>query len=196
MKTVITLFVVLLLGSAVRGQDSTQFLLGDDQAYSGFGGIMTSVSSIDDRAEIFFGGGGGVLINQQFFFGGYGMGNASDGYARNFNGTDVALEVGHGGLWLGYVLFPEKVIHAGFSSRFGWGGIGLRDASNNLLLNDNAFFLNPQAEVELNVLPFLKLNLGLEYQTAFGVRTDHFSSTDFNSTYGLLGLYFGWFEDE
>jgi hypothetical protein len=190
----ISLFV-FAWGATLTAQDETQFLIDGPMEVSGFGGPMAELSWVKNRPIYSFGGGGGALFNKQFFLGGYGQGNLVLDPIFTYNNQPVKLEMGHGGLWLGYWLKPESIAHLGVSSRFGWGGIGLVDESNNLLLSDGLFLIQPQLHGELNVLPFMKLSLAAGYRLSLGVNNAYFTATDFNSPTVWFGIYFGWFAD-
>lgn len=187
--------VVCVWGSALSAQDETQFLINGPMEVSGFGGPMVELSWVKDRPIYSFGGGGGALFNKRFFLGGYGQGNLVLDPFFTYNNVPVKMEMGHGGLWLGYWLKPESIAHLGVSSRFGWGGIGLLDAADNLLLSDDVFHLQPQVHGELNVLPFMKLSAAAGYRLSLGLNNDFFNATDLNSPTVWFGIYFGWFAD-
>lgn len=195
MKTKMICVLGLLLFSvqSILGQSEPQFLIGSDINYGGFGGLMMEVSTVKNKGLYNIGGGGGALLNNKVFIGGYGMGNVSEGPLFNYNGTPAILEMEHGGLWLGYLHRAENIVHFGASTRFGWGGIELSDQNRVSLLKDDLFLLSPQAELEVNVLPFMKLNVSVGYRLAFGVTDTYLESADFSSPYGLVGFYFGWF---
>ena len=53
---------------------------------------------------------GGAIVIDNFFIGGYGMGSVD--FDRLFDGQTINdIEIAHGGIWLGYTLFPYKLIH-------------------------------------------------------------------------------------
>ena len=63
---------------------------------------------------------------------------------------------------------PERAVHFGLRSRAGWGGIGAVTESGINLVSDGILILAPEATVELNVLPFMKAQLGAGYRAVFG----------------------------
>jgi hypothetical protein len=192
MKRLLLVFICIGLSTAYA-QESTQYLFDGDMSLSGFGGVMGEISLVKDRSIYSVGGGGGVLINQKAFVGGYGMGNVIDDQLYRFNGKQVGLQLGHGGLWFGYNFLPKKMVHFGLSSRAGWGGIGVIDNKGNGLLNDGIFVFTPQADFALNVLPFMKVNLSVGYRVVTGANNPFVSNADLSSPTGLIGFYFGWF---
>ncbi|GAB5539882.1 MAG: hypothetical protein Salg2KO_19850 [Salibacteraceae bacterium] len=187
--------LILALFISVFGAalESTNYLINPDADYSGFGGLMGEISLVKDRAVYSMGGGGGLLINQKVFIGGYGIGNIMDDPIFNYKGTPVNLEMGHGGLWFGYLFNPKRTVHFGLSGRAGWGGIGAVNSAGNRLANDDIFVLTPQADLQINILPFMKFNLSAGYRAVLGANNDFMNSNDLSSPIGLVGFYFGWF---
>ena len=195
-----------------------QFLLSksNNLSFSGFGGPIVEFSSVDGELGVSSGGGGGVLINQTFFLGGYGMGLATDmpqydisiknpntGYISNYYNRRPMLA--HGGFWLGYMNQSHKIFHWAVSSKIGWGAVSLidkeyRDMENELGW-DGIFVLTPQAEFEVNLLKWFKINFGLGYRYVAGVnqiyvnatgeKVNYFDSGAFNSPVGSITFMFG-----
>lgn len=154
---------------------------------------MYEITLAKNKGMHSFGGGGAMLINNKLFFGGYGMGNFMDEPIYEFQGVPVNLEMGHGGLWLGYNFFPEKAMHFGLNSRIGWGGIGAITQGGFNLMTDGIFVLSPEATIEFNVLPFMKAQLGIGYRAVMGVNNAFITGSELSSPSGRFGLMFGWF---
>lgn len=150
---------------------------------SGFGGPIVEFSSVDDATGVFVGGGGAVIINQTFFFGGYGMGLTTDKpqYSITINRenaeplsfTNLRPQIGHGGFWLGYIHQSHKIVHWALSTKIGWGGITYSQGSNDYQIDelgsDGIFVVSPQAEIEINLFTWFKLNLGVGYRYVGGI---------------------------
>ncbi|MGC8864650.1 MAG: hypothetical protein ACP5O2_02900 [Bacteroidales bacterium] len=216
--------IVLLLFSGmtiaqIMGQEKTktepEFLFSREQgiSISGFGGPITEFSGIDGSFGVSVGGGGAVLINQMFFFGGYGQGLTTDQprYSITLMQGDNALaysnlrpQIGHGGFWLGYIHPSHKIFHWALSTKIGWGGITYSQGSNenniDELGTDGIFVLTPQAEIEINLFTWFKLNLGVGYRYVGGLDAKYntpeglkplMSSGALNSPVGSIALMFG-----
>ncbi|MEX2597857.1 MAG: hypothetical protein WEC59_13110 [Salibacteraceae bacterium] len=192
-KFIYLLALILFVVETVQAQDKTDYLVGDTHNISGFGGLMTELSAVNNQAILSFGGGGGALIDQRFFIGGYGMGNLVEFSTFSINGHPRLLEMGHGGLWIGYHHNPQKVVHFGGSARVGFGGLAFTNLNGDPIVNDGFFVTTSQLHVEMNVLPFLKLNLSGGYRNIFGLNNDFVDNRDVSSPTLLFGMYFGWF---
>ena len=199
MKKLVLLTLVLIYATHVMGQTRPKTLLGDGvQFTSGFGGFMLGFSPVQGDVKAMSGGGGALLINNSFYLGGYGTGMAEDLVVNN-NNINYEVDFGHGGLMIGFIILPSRVAHLGLSSKIGWGEISLTeyDANGTTFvgrpLEDNVFILNPQAELEVNMTSWFKINANAGYQLANGVDNFYYTDNDFNgATFGLSFL-FGWF---
>jgi hypothetical protein len=199
MKKLLLIGLVVLTTLSATAQDRPNTLLGDGvQFTSGFGGFMIGFSPINGEIKAMSGGGGGILINNAFYLGGYGMGMAEDLVVTN-NSVDYAVDFSHGGLMMGFIVFPSMITHFGLSSKIGWGEISFDEYHSsgigfvNGRIHDNVFIINPQAEVEVNMTSWFKINGHVGYQLASGVNNFYYTENDFNgATFGLSFL-FGWF---
>lgn len=222
MKKVLFLMAAFLLVNLANAQDDkpTQYLFGNNTnlSISGFGAPFVQFWSKGGDLAVSIGGGGAVLINQTFFFGGYGMGMASQHNIENLkilqsNGSTVSYPTlrtnfGHGGFWLGYINHRKEAIHWGMSSKIGFGVINLMDADfetefHNTIGLDAVFVFTPQIEMELNINPWFKINIGAGYQLVNGVSktytdtnnktVNYYKSSDYNSPQASISFLFGAF---
>ena len=221
-KTSFLFFLLLGISLASYSQDgndtySTLFKSEGKTSVSGFGGLMMEFSGMNKQFAFSMGGGGAVLFNQSFFFGGYGMGTVNFPtytYPQpSYDTQNKNIVFGHGGFYTGFVFKPNKPIHIGVSSKFGWGGITIMDDfyNNNYYypyedyIVDQVFVITPQLEAEMNITNWFKVNMGLGYRIVTGVdatykpinsteNVPYFESNAFNSATFQLGLYFGWFK--
>ena len=182
-----------------RTDDIPQVLIGNGiDNISGFGGLLMEFSSINGDFGVSTGGGGAVLLNQAFFFGGYGLNNHSNATYTNLLGIpgDANLDFRHGGLWAGYIFKPNKLFHYNISSKFGWGNIRLTDitAPGELIMNDNVFTVTPQAEGEINIAYWFRINASAGYRFTSGVNNRYYRTRDFSSPAFTLSFLFGWFK--
>jgi hypothetical protein len=203
-KTIPPLFFLILVSGLVFSQDNKadeqQVLIGSNiRNISGFGGLLIDFSGINGKLAVSTGGGGAVLLNQLFYFGGYGLGNRSEmSLANPFTGQQpMNLDFNHGGLWLGYIFKPKKLIHMDVSTKFGWGSIRVSDKQGNqqTILDDNIFCFTPQFEGEINIAYWFRINGSVGYRLVEGVHNDLFTPGDFNSPVVGISFLFGWFKD-
>lgn len=216
-KTLLTLLPVLLISLSVQvyaQEDETpQYLFSSGNIHiSGFGGPIVELTAINEQFAVFVGGGGGVLFNQTFFLGGYGEGLTTKHYMYNLKdrvGIDEPrISFGHGGLWLGYIHKYTKAVHAGLSTKLGWGQVALYDEyytadHMDYKASDNVFVVIPQFEVELNLTSWFKLNVSAGYRVVTGLdktyinsqgdRVNYYDSGKISSPEASITLLFGGF---
>jgi hypothetical protein len=190
--------------------DSTQYLLSEKTVISGIGGPFIDFSSVNNEFAVCLGGAAAMLVNHSLFIGGYFEGIMTNHYRPDLKTIvdaekpKIALE--HGGIWLGYVYKHQKAIHGGLSMKLGWGEIDLKDGesgnpSSDYDYRDRIFAIIPQAEMELNLTQWFKVNVGLGYRIVTGIDAtypdgegnlvDFYDKGDFNSPVGTITLVFG-----
>jgi len=214
-KTILFLSVLFLSGSLLAQDDySPQYLFSGQgkTSISGFGGPFVEFSGIQKEFAVSVGGGGAVIFNQTFYIGGYGEGLTTSHYRYDLsdvvNIAQPKISFGHGGFWLGYIHDSFKAIHFGFSSKLGWGSISLYDAYYNYeprdyWAKDAVFVAIPQVEVEMNLTPWFKINVGVGYRAVAGIDKtysdsegnlhNYFDASDYNSAQGTISFLFGGF---
>ncbi len=212
---------IMLYATFSFGQEDseTRYLLsGKEVSISGFGGPTITFSQIQNDFALLTGGGGAVLFNQLFFVGGFGEGISTNhtlaqltilnNYGSSTTYYDLATNFGYGGFWLGYIYKPKKAVHLGLSTRLGWGNISLVENDYHIdrhdnIMSDAVFVVTPQAEVELNLYRWFKLNAGVGYRFVTGIdktyldpdgsKRNFFNKSDFSRPQFTLGLLFGCF---
>lgn len=197
-----------------------------DVSISGFAGIFNEFSGFDGDFAFSMGGGAALLIDQRFYIGGYGLGLTTrhlKSYDRyNYDGTeldnlvDVYTRFGHGGFWLGYIHNPKKAINFGGNLKLGWGSYSLTDKKypgedykwENYAI-DNVFVITPQADLNMNLLKWMRLSVGVGYRIVTGVDKTYYTMDEnnnlvekpymeknaLNSVTGNITLAFGWFNN-
>ena len=177
----------------LRGRD---FLIGEVESVSGFGGPLIEFSTIDEKFVVSFGGGGAVLINQELFFGAYGLSLSNTRSRVSTVGERNRLKLNHGGLWMGYILDSDYLLHWVFSSRLGWGKFSMEEnGTGNELFSDNVFVFEPEAYLEANINYWMKIKAGIGLRIAAGVNNDFYENNDLFSPTGTIGFVFGWFKE-
>ena len=197
MKKAILLAVILMAGFTVFSQEREYQTIFDNKELriTGMGGPFMQFTGVAGEFAHMMGGGGAVILND-FFFGGYGLGltNSIPDYVGQ--DPDNRLSIGHGGLWLGYILLGEKPIHVSVSSMIGWGELGIMEnAGYYPFIRDNIFVFVPTLEVELNLTKYFRLGAGASYNLyAMVDRNMHgYRSSDLSAPGGFLSFKFGWF---
>lgn len=225
---ILSLLIVFGLTPALKSQEEgkMRYIFSGDQEIniSGMGGPAVGFTSVGEEFAVTAGGQGAVLFNHKFFIGGYGEGLATiherdysiyssylDDNEKYYN---MNMQFGHGGFWFGYIHNPHQAVHLGLSSKFGFGAISLFEGHFHAgrdedFAYDNVFVVNPQIEVELNLLKWMKLNVGMGYQLVAGINREYefkdehgdvvlrkyFDQDDFNKPIGHITFLFGWFSN-
>lgn len=187
MQKIFFSFVFTTLLFAAQAQQKTLF--DNLDVHGGFGGPILEIGLGDDISTA-VGGGGGILIGD-FFIGGYGMGNTDDNLF-NVDGNTERLDLGHGGLWMGYYTPSDNMIHFYGSARLGWGDIEAATNDSPNYLEDDVFVLTPEAGIELNVTSWFRIagTVGYRFVTATENNT-FYSGSDFSGTFAGLTFRFG-----
>lgn len=212
-----TLITIALSASAQKetnpdGQENgMRYLLEGDIHISGFGGVTVGFSPVEGETAVSVGGGGAALINQKFFIGGYGQGIATkheraDITINNEHIDDAVLQFGHGGIWLGYIIHPAKVLHMNINTKIGAGSLSLTESLDEYEMmesyhEDMVIVLTPSVGINLNVLEWFRIsaNAGYRYVGGVGDKTyDNsseliFDGQDYNAPVFSLSFLFGGF---
>lgn len=187
MKKVLFSFVFIAFIIPVQAQEQTLF--DNLNVHGGFGGPLLEIGLGNDISTA-VGGGGGVLVGD-FFIGGYGMGNTQDSRFSN-NGSTERLDLGHGGLWLGYYGPSDNIVHFYGSTRLGWGDIESSEDDVPNYLEDNVFVLTPEAGIEVNITTWFRLAGTVGYRYVTGTESNTFySGSDFSGAFAGLTFRFG-----
>lgn len=159
---------------------------------SGFGGPIFSVSQLNNQSTVFAGGGGGVIIGD-FFIGGFGEGG-------NLTNTTISnesydLDLGYGGLWLGYSFFNQKAIHPFLGIKLASGEMNLTASiSDQTIESTNIQVLSPEVGIEFNFTPWMRLVTHLGYREVAGLGNNNLLRKEqLTSLTGGLTLRFGFF---
>ena len=216
--------MVLMMGLSIQrasAQDEMKYIFGGSDKHvsvSGFAGVFNEFSAIDNEFAFSMGGGAALLLNKKFFIGGYGMGLTTrltkSFVVRTNDGLDLEdlyTRFGHGGFWLGYIHKPQNAIHWGANLKLGWGGITLNeklpynynyDLKWQNVNTDYVFVVNPEINMGLNLLKWMRLNVGAGYRLVTGVddnpgdrivEGEYFDKNAFSNFTGNVTLAFGWF---
>lgn len=187
----ITLFFLLLFGfQFAHAQQET--LVNDLEFTGGFGGPIMEFSSINDQLTVDIGGGGALILNN-FFLGGYGMGTDFPEY--NYDNESYNIRFKHGGLWMGFVQKPYKMVHFYGSFKIGWGKTWL-ELDREKYHKDNILSVIPEIGIEMNVTKFMRIAITGGYRVVSGVnKVPGLGNSDFSSPTGAITFSFGGFSN-
>ena len=215
--------IMILLVSVLNAssQNEPKYLFEKSKlTVSAFGAPYAEFSMLNDQFAFTGGGGAALIFNNSFFIGGYGAGLVTHHY-RNDMDTSVLkylsmsmtatprISFRHGGVWLGYAYKANSLVHAAISAKIGWGNISIFDPNTDPnyegnKAQDRVMVITPQVELELNLTPWLRLNIGAGYRVIAGIdkayrykdskaEIKYYNSKDFNSPVGTISLFIGGF---
>jgi hypothetical protein len=175
-------------------------LLSNDVAHGGFGGPQVKVTPLAEQAAFLVGGRGAWIIGHSLTIGGAGYGlptrvDAPEQAAGT--ATDAALSFGYGGFQVGYIVFPQDVIHFSGSLLIGGGGVSIverRGQSDSQTVASAALFvLEPEVALEFNIARTVRGAVNLSYRYVSDSGIPGLSSSRLGGPATGAALAFGWF---
>ncbi len=162
-----------------HGDDQINTILNNDHpiSHGGYGAILMKYGKILDQDAWFVGGRGGWLIDHRFTLGLAGSGLVSrvtnDDWLPDNPDPDIVarLFTGYGGLLIEPIIFHKSNFHIAIPITIGAGGVtyGLQHSdfwSEPVFYEENTevfFALEPGLELEINVVHFMRINIGASY---------------------------------
>lgn len=176
-------------------------LLSSKATQGGYGAPVFMYSRVMGKDALFFGGQGGWIANHQFVIGaaGYAMVTRIPAPADAVDvGEDLRLEFGYGGLWLEYIFFPDKLVHASLGTLLGGGVLEYNrvrrvDREDRTVESDVVLVAAPVLSAELNITPSFRLAVGAGYRYVGSVTLTGVRQHDVNGFTGSVMLKFGKF---
>ena len=119
---------------------------------------------------------GAVILNRVFTAGAGGYMLLSE-VGRKFEGEDAILMFGYGGVELGAVIASDALVHGAFRILAGGGHVGYHERKwfpmgsmgRGMIDSAGFFVVEPAADLEINILPFLRLAAGGGYRFVLGL---------------------------
>jgi hypothetical protein len=143
-----------------RSSGEQQTLISGEIESGGGGGPIIKISGVSDIFCVLVGGRGGWIINHTFMVGGGGYGLVSDVF---ISGNKLNME--YGGLYAEYIFNSDALIHFTVGSLIGIGTAHYDPEGSD---SRSFFVLEPEANVELNVVTFFRICAGVSYRFAIG----------------------------
>jgi hypothetical protein len=210
----ITLFTTLAAIAATYSSTATAqtqaATSGTDQALvskltttGGYGAAAERFSTVAGNRVVFTGMEGGWIANSHLVLGAAGYGLATQNVRnagatlRDSKGRAPVVEIGYGGITLGYLTQPTKVMHLELQTLIGGGGMSYDVQDIAIRMEDipgDAFFVaEPSLYGELNVTSFLRIGVGGGYRFVAGASLDGLGDRDLRGASASLQLKLGRF---
>jgi hypothetical protein len=183
--------------------DSTETLVSSkNYSTGGFGAAVLKIGPTNGNTAVFLGVRGGWVINKTFVIGG-GIYGTSDLISHSMSGSMYGnTSFGYGGLELEYLIASTKLVHGSVLTHFGIGSFygnddyyyrGYYDYRPGF--SSASFVFEPAANAELNILPWLRLALGVGYRFVTGANysygSQYYNNSSVRGTFGMLQIKFG-----
>ncbi|HRX14842.1 MAG TPA: hypothetical protein P5123_00860 [Spirochaetota bacterium] len=186
----------------------TETLFGSEEfSVTGFGGPIYSMSNVEGKNYHFVGGRGGAVFNNTFVLGGAGYGltypyKRQDFSDSAYQGSEDEVEMGYGGLLIGFNMFQKSIINVSFLTVVGAGGLVVTDSRDdesdadsdyNTSNSDEFFVCEPTLMMHMNITKWMRIGAGVSYRYTRGIDLAEFSDSDFSNISYVVAAEFGWF---
>ncbi len=188
--TVLFLLAIFGLASAQEEQ-----LISDKIESGGFGGPVWKVTRINGEAAFISGGRGGWIINHTFVIGGGGYSTMMDVNTGIIDeDKNLYLRMEYSGLELEYIHRSNRVVHWTVLALIGGGHLEIREHDpDQTFAKDNFFVVDANVNAEINVLKWMRVNVGAGHRFAFGVDVASLSDGDIGGLEAQVTVKFGAF---
>jgi hypothetical protein len=194
----------------VRDEHAAEMLFHSKTKMGGYGAPETRVTSVMASPALLLGAQGGWVINHRFILGlgGYGLATRHDvPEAMRVGGSPSTLEMGYGGIRLGYTVAPESLVHFGFGMLLGGGGLVAvsREPATTLAPNGETtteqrrgnvepfFAFEPELVGEVNVTQFMRIAVSGSYRFVNGLDSHGLDNASLSRPALGISLRFGAF---
>jgi hypothetical protein len=187
MKRILLLTLIVITSLSIYAQNTSKdssnkrtdneirTLMGNDnQSNGGYGSFGFGYTRIMEQDAAVFSARGAWIIGQYVAFGFAGKGFINASSPSLFPERVFNITGGYGGLLLEPILFPRFPVHLSFPTIAGVGGIAYTTSyqpDNSLEYYDTRvedaqsyLIVEPGAELELNIVKFFRLALGVSYR--------------------------------
>ncbi len=184
--------------------DQIKTLFGGNHSNGFYISYDMGMSMVNDNEMFETGGRLAWIIDHSFALGLFGSGFVSTSdFDKLIDGknTNLTLGGGYGGLLFEPIIAPKQPIHLSFPIMLGVGGAGYDSYNYNNTTYDywgssrtDAFtVLRVGAEVELNLVRFIRMAVGVGYRHVYGFNIEGFKHDDLDGLSGNITFKFGKF---
>ncbi len=208
-KVLISFSAILLLtlvstaqNDSIRSSEIKTLFGNRDHSNGWYVGLGGGYSQIDGHNAFTTSFRSAWIINHSFAIGLAATGFSNDLYVGHSAGTDYSsVQGGYAGLLLQPVIFPKFPVHVSFPVLLGAGGAMSVSTYYNEpweayweRQDENFYFIvEPAAEVELNLVHWIRLSAGVSYRITSPVNLQGYSSSMLRGFAGNVTLSFGKF---
>ena len=175
----------------------------DNLSVGGFGALVIKGTKVHNQNSLLVGAKGGIVINHSFSIGiaGYGLPSQVDGLGSY---SKYNLGFGYGGLYMEYEALAESAMHISLGVTGGAGGVSLFEKCNFVydetcadkmksIEEDAFYFVEPEANLVINVTRWFKMGFGASYRVVRGVNMKGTNNDALSGLAGQVSLRFGKF---
>ncbi|SEV90090.1 hypothetical protein SAMN05428988_0278 [Chitinophaga sp. YR573] len=207
MKKALMALLILITVQQARAQHA-QTLFSNNGLHktriAAYGVPAAKFTSIDGKFGVLTGGYGGVLLNGKWMLGAgaYSLVNNIALPGVNANGTTDYLNLWYTGAVVEYIHNSDKLIHWTAGTLIGGGGVSRRDkhrfdddGDHNSYNYDRSglFVAEPFANLEINIIKNLRLDIGASYRLVKGTSTTAITDSKLSNPSVHVGLKAGIF---
>jgi hypothetical protein len=183
--------------AAAQEPETVSAMSTDLQDYGGFLGLDVRFGDMSDEFAAFVGAHGALLLKHRVYLGMAGYGLATDEARAQIGGPDAGppLEMGYGGLLVGYVVPTPGLVQLTVDALLAGGGVKYDGTVASGIDDewDGVFVFEPNAGLELKLARILRLGFGAGYRLVGGVDTPGLSDDDLRGVTGTARIRVGWF---
>lgn len=200
------LAVLLFCAACVSARAGEQTLFSRELEHGGYGAPVVRFTSIKSESAVLIGGQGGWILNHTLVIGvgGYGIVTNHSLLAPLDDGKTITrnMNLGYGGLFLGYIAGSDRVVHPTIQLLIGGGTVEPRDRKYDEWDQthnrddddyDGFFMMEPQAGLEINMTTFMRIELNASYRFVNGIEKYGLTESDIDGLSGSLVFKFGRF---
>lgn len=188
-----------------KNKNQIKTLTGKMHHSGGYGAVSFKTSNFKDKTLVMAGIRGAWIVNRTLAIGidGYGIIPTTkyQGIDPVDDSKEIRLQGGYGGLMLEPIFFSNEVVHITFPISAGAGWLGYEDPDNedfwdnrdNLVDEDVFWYIEPGANLEVNIARNFRLNLGVSKRFTQDLQLVNTISDEFDEINYYLTLKIGGF---
>jgi hypothetical protein len=180
--------------------ENPRTLLSGNLAHGGFGAPHVKVTPVSGQAGLLVGGRGAWVIGHSLTLGGGGYGLATHvdaPEAARGSLADASISLGYGGVRIGYIFFPQEMVHFSTGLLIGGGGVSVlarrNQSDNEAIHTGSVFVLEPEAALEINITRSIRGAIDVSYRYMSDPGIAGLSSTKIGGPAAGATVAFGWF---